>query len=146
MSIRRGHFHILSVGSTVAAVSRTQRTYGQARLGVLVAIPLYGWDAQAQDVQRHNELTRQMGHEPVPPITSSFVYCAATEKEAREGARKWMGGYGARRRSYHFSDGHSRPSRATSTTVSLLTTPNYYPEQGVEGFISLQVAARRRNA
>ena len=45
-----------------AAVSPdTAERMAKLGLGVLVAIPLYGWDAQAKDVQRHNEIMRRMG-------------------------------------------------------------------------------------
>jgi alkanesulfonate monooxygenase SsuD/methylene tetrahydromethanopterin reductase-like flavin-dependent oxidoreductase (luciferase family) len=126
-----------------AAVSPdTAERMAKLGLGVLVAIPLYGWDAQAKDVERHNELTRQMGHEPVPPITSSFVFCAETEKEAREGARQHMGGYwGSADAHYHFSDGHLKSVKGYEHYgVIADNAKTTTPEQGVEGFVSLQVA------
>jgi len=126
-----------------AAVSPdTAERMAKLGLGVLVAIPLYGWDAQAKDVQRHNEIMRRMGREPVPPIVSSFVYCAETEKEAREGARQHMGGYwGAADAHYHFSDGHLKNVKGYEHYgVIADNAKTATPEQSVDGFVSLQVA------
>jgi alkanesulfonate monooxygenase SsuD/methylene tetrahydromethanopterin reductase-like flavin-dependent oxidoreductase (luciferase family) len=126
-----------------AAVSPdTAERMANLGLGVLIAIPLYGWDAQAKDVARHHEIMRQAGRQPVPPISSSFVYVAETEKEAREGALKYMGGYwGAADAHYHFSDGHLKNVKGyehygTIADAAKTTTP----EQSVEGFVNIQVA------
>jgi len=126
-----------------AAVSPdTAERMAKLGLGVLVAIPLYGWEAQAKDVQRHKQILRAQGHQPVPPITSSFVFCAETEKEAREGARQWMGGYwGSADAHYKFSDGHLKSVKGyehygTIADAAKTTTP----QESVDGFVKLQVA------
>ena len=126
-----------------AAVSPdTAERMARLGLGVLVAIPLYGWDAQAKDVQRHNEIIRQMGREPVAPITSSFVFCAETAKEAREGARQYMGGYWAAADAhYHFSDGHLKTVKGYEHYgVIADNAKTTSPEQSVDGFVDIQVA------
>jgi alkanesulfonate monooxygenase SsuD/methylene tetrahydromethanopterin reductase-like flavin-dependent oxidoreductase (luciferase family) len=126
-----------------AAVSPdTAERMARLGLGVLVAIPLYGWDAQAKDVQRHNEITHQMGREPVAPITSSFVFCAETAKEAREGARQYMGGYWAAADAhYHFSDGHLKTVKGYEHYgVIADNAKTTSPEQSVDGFVDIQVA------
>ncbi len=126
-----------------AAVSPdTAERMAKLGLGVLVAIPLYGWEAQAKDVQRHEQILREHGRQPVPPITSSFVFCAETEKEAREGARQWMGGYwGSADAHYKFSDGHLKSVKGyehygTIADAAKTTTP----QESVDGFVKLQVA------
>jgi alkanesulfonate monooxygenase SsuD/methylene tetrahydromethanopterin reductase-like flavin-dependent oxidoreductase (luciferase family) len=126
-----------------AAVSPdTAERMAKLGLGVLIAIPLYGWDAQAEDVKRHEQILRKQGHEPVPPISSSFVFCAETEKEAREGARQYMGGYwGSADAHYHFSDGHLKAVKGYEHYgVIADNAKTTTPEQGVDGFVSLQVA------
>jgi len=126
-----------------AAVSPdTAERMAKLGLGVLVAIPLYGWEAQAKDVQRHNEIIRQAGREPVPPIVSSFVYCAETEKEARDGARQWMGGYWASADAhYKFSDGHLKTVKGYEHYGLIAdNAKTVTPDQAVDGFVSLQVA------
>jgi len=142
MSIRpRPHSHPERRLYGAAVSPDTAERMAKLGLGVLVAIPLYGWEAQANDVQRHNELSRQMGHDPVPPITSSFVFCAETEKEAHEGARQWMGGYwGSADAHYKFSDGHLKNVKGYEhygviADAAKTTTP----EQSVDGFVKLQV-------
>ena len=126
-----------------AAVSPdTAERMAKLGLGVLIAIPLYGWEAQAKDVQRHQQILLEQGHQPVPPISSSFVFCAETEKEAQEGARQWMGGYwGSADAHYKFSDGHLKSVKGyehygTIADAAKTTTP----EQSVDGFVKLQVA------
>ena len=126
-----------------AAVSPdTAERMAKLGLGVLIAIPLYGWEAQAKDVQRHQQILLEQGHQPVPPISSSFVFCAETEKEAQEGARRWMGGYwGSADAHYKFSDGHLKSVKGyehygTIADAAKTTTP----EQSVDGFVKLQVA------
>ena len=126
-----------------AAVSPdTAERMAKLGLGVLIAIPLYGWEAQAKDVQRHQQILLEQGHQPVPPISSSFVFCAETEKEAQEGAHRWMGGYwGSADAHYKFSDGHLKSVKGyehygTIADAAKTTTP----EQSVDGFVKLQVA------
>src|SRR5262249_31676252 len=103
--------------------------------------PLRGGKRQAEAGGRKNKPPRHGGHDPAPPITSSFVYCAETEKEAREGARKWMGGYwGSADAHYHFSDGHLKGVKGYEHYgVIADNAKTTTPEQGVEGFVSLQV-------
>ena len=126
-----------------AAVSPdTAERMAKLGLGVLIAIPLYGWDAQAKDVHRHQQILREQGHQPVPPISSSFVYCAETEKEAREGARQWMGGYwGSADAHYKFSDGHLKSVKGYEHYgVIADNAKTASPDQAVDGFVNLQVA------
>jgi alkanesulfonate monooxygenase SsuD/methylene tetrahydromethanopterin reductase-like flavin-dependent oxidoreductase (luciferase family) len=125
-----------------AAVSPdTAERMAKLGLGVLIAIPLYGWDAQAEDVKRHQQILRQQGHEPVPPISSSFVYCAETEKEAREGARTYMGYWASADAHYKFSDGHLKTVKGYEHYGAIAdTAKTVTPEQSIEGFVNLQVA------
>ena len=126
-----------------AAVSPdTAERMAKLGLGVLIAIPLYGWEAQAKDVQRHEQILREQGHTPVPPISSSFVFCAETEKEAREGARQWMGGYwGSADAHYKFTDGHLKSVKGYEHYGAIAdAAKTTTPEQSVDGFVKLQVA------
>ena len=143
MSIRpRPHSHPEKRLYGAAVSPDTAERMAKLGLGVLIAIPLYGWEAQAKDVQRHQQILLEQGHQPVPPISSSFVFCAETEKEAQEGARQWMGGYwGSADAHYKFSDGHLKGVKGyehygTIADAAKTTTP----EQSVDGFVGLQVA------
>ena len=126
-----------------AAVSPdTAERMAKLGLGVLVAIPLHGWDAVAKDVERHDQIIRAAGHEPVKPIVSSFVYVGETEKEARQGAFDYMGGYWASADAhYNFSDGHLKNVKGYEHYgVIADNAKTTTPDQAVEGFINLQVA------
>jgi len=126
-----------------AAVSPdTAERMAELGLGVLVAVPLHGWDAVAQDVERHNGIIRAAGKDPVPPIVASFVYVGENKKEAREGARKHMGNYwGSADAHYNFSDGHLKQVKGYEHYgVIADNAEKSTPEQGVQDFVSLQVA------
>jgi alkanesulfonate monooxygenase SsuD/methylene tetrahydromethanopterin reductase-like flavin-dependent oxidoreductase (luciferase family) len=126
-----------------AAVSPdTAERMAKLGLGVLVAVPLHGWDAVAKDVQRHDEIIRAAGKEPVSPIVASFVHVGETEKEAREGAMQYMGGYwGSADAHYHFSDGHLKQVKGYEHYgVIADNAKTTTPEQGVQDFVNLQVA------
>ncbi|MCE2487967.1 MAG: LLM class flavin-dependent oxidoreductase [Desulfurellaceae bacterium] len=94
-----------------AAVSPdTAERMAKLGLGVLVAIPLHGWDAVAKDVERHDRIIRAAGHEPVKPIVASFV------KPARARLTTWAATGPRPTPTTTSPTGTSRTSRATSTT------------------------------
>jgi alkanesulfonate monooxygenase SsuD/methylene tetrahydromethanopterin reductase-like flavin-dependent oxidoreductase (luciferase family) len=65
------------------------------------------WPKAAQDIQRYQELSLSVGHQPRPPIILTNVSVAESRAEAHERATKYL----ARKwdsidTHYHFSDGH----------------------------------------
>src|SRR5216684_8744448 len=61
-------------------------------MGMLV-IPQKAWAEHRADYDHFNESCAKFGHQAKRPMVSCFIYCGETEKEALEGAEKWMGNY-----------------------------------------------------
>ncbi len=79
-----------------------------AKLGFGVLVIMQNeWPKAAQDIQRYQELSLSVGHQPRPPIILTNVSCAESRDEAHARAtvylaRKWD----SIDTHYHFSDGH----------------------------------------
>jgi alkanesulfonate monooxygenase SsuD/methylene tetrahydromethanopterin reductase-like flavin-dependent oxidoreductase (luciferase family) len=82
----------------------TERFYGaiispetgdiMARQGMgMLVIPQKPWAEHKQDYDHFKESCAKFGQVAKRPIVSCFIYCAKTEKEANEGAEKWIGNY-----------------------------------------------------
>ncbi|MDO8434382.1 MAG: LLM class flavin-dependent oxidoreductase [Candidatus Binatus sp.] len=61
-------------------------------MGMLV-IPQKSWAEHKKDYDHFKESCAKFGHKAKKPIVSTFIYCGETEKEAVEGAEKWIGNY-----------------------------------------------------
>jgi alkanesulfonate monooxygenase SsuD/methylene tetrahydromethanopterin reductase-like flavin-dependent oxidoreductase (luciferase family) len=115
---------------------------GMARLGlgVMTAVPLFGWEALAKDVARYGEIQLEIGIEPVAPITQLFVYVAETEDEAFRVARQYMS---EERRSvdehYHFSDGHLKTVKGYEHYGSLAGSESVTSMDGVDTFMDVNI-------
>ncbi len=66
-----------------------------ARLGIgVLAILQRDWDSTAAEIQRYDAIYRQLnGREPVPPVVAARVIIGDSDAEARELARKYIGGH-----------------------------------------------------
>jgi alkanesulfonate monooxygenase SsuD/methylene tetrahydromethanopterin reductase-like flavin-dependent oxidoreductase (luciferase family) len=116
---------------------------GMARLGlgVMTAVPLFGWDELAKDVTNYRKIQRELGLEPVAPITQLFVSVAETEEEAVRVARTYMS---EERRSvdghYHFSDGHLKTVRGYEHYGSFADkSDSITTMSGVDGFMDVNI-------
>ena len=102
----QGEFHQIPERDVRPAPFRSfrDRTYGAmvspetaeilARLGVgMLIIPQKSWEDIAADLTHYTEACRKYGTTPKPPIAAAWVYCAASEGEAEDGARCWIGNY-----------------------------------------------------
>jgi alkanesulfonate monooxygenase SsuD/methylene tetrahydromethanopterin reductase-like flavin-dependent oxidoreductase (luciferase family) len=64
----------------------------QQGMGMLV-IPQKPWAEHKKDYDHFKHSCAKFGHKARPPIVSTFIYVAETEKEALAGAEKWIGNY-----------------------------------------------------
>jgi alkanesulfonate monooxygenase SsuD/methylene tetrahydromethanopterin reductase-like flavin-dependent oxidoreductase (luciferase family) len=70
-------------------------------------IPQTTWEDYAQQMQRFAGLRAAAGFEPARPTVSVWVYCAATEEAAAEGARQYIPNYAdSARRHYEIASEH----------------------------------------
>jgi alkanesulfonate monooxygenase SsuD/methylene tetrahydromethanopterin reductase-like flavin-dependent oxidoreductase (luciferase family) len=61
-------------------------------MGMLV-IPQKTWAEHRADYDHFNESCAKFGQIAKKPIVVSFIYCAASDQAAEQGAQKWMGNY-----------------------------------------------------
>lgn len=110
-------------------------------LGVMTAVPLFGWDVLVHDLEHYREIQRGMGIEPVAPITQLFVYCAETEQKAKQGARQHMDEYWATADAhYGFTDGHLKHVKGYEHYGEMAEqAAQVTPAEGLEGFINVNV-------
>ena len=74
-----------------SAANSTASVLAAAKAGLgMMIIPQKEWEDYREDVLNFNAMRAEIGMPPRQPITGVFVYCAATEKEAREGAEVYM--------------------------------------------------------
>jgi alkanesulfonate monooxygenase SsuD/methylene tetrahydromethanopterin reductase-like flavin-dependent oxidoreductase (luciferase family) len=66
-----------------------------ARLGLgVLAILQRDWDSTAAEIERYNAIYRELaGRQPVSPVVAARVIIADSDAEARELARKYIGGH-----------------------------------------------------
>ena len=77
--------HMYSAANSTASVLAAAK----AGLGMMI-IPQKEWEDYREDMLNFNAMRAEIGMAPRQPITGVFAYCAATEKEAREGAEVYM--------------------------------------------------------
>ena len=51
------------------------------------------WDQYAASLRKFNAIRAGHGWQPVNPIVVSMMYCAPTQEQAWDGAKKWIGQY-----------------------------------------------------
>jgi alkanesulfonate monooxygenase SsuD/methylene tetrahydromethanopterin reductase-like flavin-dependent oxidoreductase (luciferase family) len=82
----------------------TERFYGaiispetgdiMARQGMgMLVIPQKPWAEHKKDYDHFLDSCAKFGQPAKRPIVSCFIYCGETEKEANEGAERWIGNY-----------------------------------------------------
>jgi alkanesulfonate monooxygenase SsuD/methylene tetrahydromethanopterin reductase-like flavin-dependent oxidoreductase (luciferase family) len=75
-------------------------------------IPQTSWEDYAQQMQRFNQLRRARGLTSERPTIAFWLYCAETEEQAAEGARKYLPAYGdSAMRHYELAGGHFATTR-----------------------------------
>lgn len=57
-------------------------------------VPQKTWDEYRPDIAQYNRLRREAGNGEARPIVCLWMYCAETEQQAEEGARRYMTEYG----------------------------------------------------
>jgi alkanesulfonate monooxygenase SsuD/methylene tetrahydromethanopterin reductase-like flavin-dependent oxidoreductase (luciferase family) len=59
----------------------------------MLIIPQKPWEEIEQDLAAYVAACRRVEAEPLPPVATGWVYCAADAAEAEDGARRWIGNY-----------------------------------------------------
>ncbi len=82
-------------GRTYAAAVSPESLPIMARLGVgILIIPQKPWPEVAKELETYRTIYREVnGVDAPPPVSAGWTYCHAKADRAREGARRWIGGY-----------------------------------------------------
>jgi alkanesulfonate monooxygenase SsuD/methylene tetrahydromethanopterin reductase-like flavin-dependent oxidoreductase (luciferase family) len=130
-------------GRTYAAAVSPESARIMAELGVgLLVIPQKPWSEVERELADYRHLYREVnGDEPPAPITAGWTFCAEDEDEAREGARRFIGGYWESVLAhYEFAGDHLQTTKGYEYYGRFAEKLREYGTEGaVEFFMNLQV-------
>ncbi|MBA3303859.1 MAG: LLM class flavin-dependent oxidoreductase [Acidimicrobiia bacterium] len=130
-------------GRTYAAAVSPESARIMAELGVgLLVIPQKPWSEVERELEDYRGIYREVnGAEPPPPITAGWTLCAEDPDDARDRARRWIGGYWASVLAhYEFAGDHLRRTRGYEYYARFSEKIREYGAEGaIDFFLGLQV-------
>jgi alkanesulfonate monooxygenase SsuD/methylene tetrahydromethanopterin reductase-like flavin-dependent oxidoreductase (luciferase family) len=130
-------------GRTYAAAVSPESLPIMARLGVgILIIPQKPWHEVAKELETYRTIYREVNRaEAPPPISAGWTYCHADADQAREGARRWIGGYYRTVLDhYHFEADHLTTTKGYEYYGKMSEKiAEYGTDKVVDYFMNLQV-------
>jgi alkanesulfonate monooxygenase SsuD/methylene tetrahydromethanopterin reductase-like flavin-dependent oxidoreductase (luciferase family) len=130
-------------GRTYAAAVSPESLPIMARLGVgILIIPQKPWHEVAKELETYRTIYREVNRaEAPPPISAGWTYCHADADQAREGARRWIGGYYRTVLDhYHFEADHLTTTKGYEYYGKMSEKiAEYGTDKVIDYFLNLQV-------